>query len=192
MVPSILASLFVSSALADDTLQVSVEPAPAENTASPTFSGQYAQPTASAHGADFVRHGFRAGYVYANNADKLGVLDSPNLFAMGYEAEFRILGDQGLDFVIVPNVMILGMNQGLFIPTTNALIGLSYNDFVKVGVGGNVTPSVNGSWVHMVAAVEVAPSVGKLQLPVALSFIPDNHDNWRVGLTFGVNWPKKG
>jgi hypothetical protein len=30
--------------------------------------------------------------------------------------------------------------------------------------------------------------MGTLQLPVAVSFVPDNDGYWRLGLTAGVNW----
>ncbi len=175
----------VSLAFADST---DAAPAPAPAPAPATFSEAH-PPAVQKY--DGVRHGFRAGYVYVNQAETLGLRD-PSLFAIGYEAEFKVIGDKGLDFVIVPNVMVLGLNQGTFIPTSNALIGLSFNDTFKVGVGGNVTPNFSGSsWFHMVAAAEYAPSVGKLQLPIALSYIPDVDGNWRVGATVGVNWPKR-
>lgn len=178
MFSTLLATLAVASTFA------------AEPEATSTFSEKHPTPAASGFGG--VRHGVRAGYVYVNDAEELN-LANPHLFALGYEAEIKIIGDKGLDFVIVPNTLILGLNQGRFVPTGNLLVGLSLFDTVKAGVGGNVTPNFSGrSWVSMVAAVEVAPKVGKLQLPIAVSYIPSVDGNWRVGATVGVNWPKPG
>ncbi len=153
-----------------------------------TFSGRHATPKELSNQG--VRHGVRTGYVYANNAEKSGMLSSPHLFAIGYEAEITVTGDKWLDFIIVPNVLLLGLNQGVVLPSASAIIGLSLFNTVKFGVGANFSPSVDGSWVHMVAAAEVVSSVGKLQLPVAVSFIPSEAGDFRIGLTVGVNWPK--
>lgn len=151
-----------------------------------TFSEKYGK----GKGAEdhVVRHGFRVGYVYANKGEDSPILDSGHLFAMGYEAEFRIASGGSMDVIIVPNVILLGMNQGVVIPTVNALVGVSFNKFVELGVGGNLAPSDSGNIVHMVAAVAITPSMGTLQLPVAVSFVPDNDGYWRLGLTAGVNW----
>ncbi len=160
----------------------------AEEAAPETFGDAH---PSSAQKWDGVRHGVRTGYVFVNDAAEVGLRD-PNLFALGYEMEFVVAGDRKLDFIVVNNFLVLGINQGEFIPTSNVLVGLSMYDYVKFGVGANVTPDFSGnSWVHMVAAVEVAPTVGKLQLPVAVSYIPDVNGHFRVGATVGVNWPRK-
>lgn len=164
------------------------EVAPVATPAEPpqTFSEKYANlKPASEH---VVRHGVRIGYVYANNAEKSSILDSPHLFAMGYEAEFRIASGGPMDVLIVPNIMLLGLNQGAIIPSANLLLGASFHDLLELGVGGNFAPSESNKVVHMVAAVAVTPSMGELQVPIAFSFIPDNDGDWRLGLTFGVNW----
>jgi hypothetical protein len=135
-----------------------------------------------------MRHGFRIGYVYANRGEESAELDSPHLFLMGYEAEFRIASGGPMDVIIVPNISVLGLNQGTLIPTASLLLGAAFSGFFEIGVGGNVAPSASGRSLHMVAAVAITPMMGTLQVPVALSFVPDNDDYWRVGLTVGVNW----
>ncbi|GDX82048.1 hypothetical protein LBMAG42_38590 [Deltaproteobacteria bacterium] len=162
------------------------EPAPAADS---TFSERYATPKKT--GYDGARHGFRTGYVYAHNAEKSGLLSSPHLFALGYEAEFKVAGGEGIDFIVVPNILFLGLNQGIVLPSGSGMIGLSFRDTLKFGVGANVSPATDGTWVHMVAAVEVVPTSGKLQLPIAVSFIPSETGDFRVGLTVGVNWARK-
>lgn len=187
---TLLATLaLISSSFAAELADApSAEAVEASGSDGSTFTELHPTPPKSVFGG--VRHGVRTGYVYVNDADDLG-LANPHLFALGYEAEIKIVGDKGLDFIIVPNTLILGMNQGRFVPTGNLLIGLSFVDLVKVGVGGNVTPNFSGrSWISMVAGVEVVPKVGKLQLPLAVSYVPSVDGNWRVGATVGVNWPK--
>lgn len=169
-----------------------VEPAPTEPSPTEptdTFSGRHAA-AAKPPGNGGVRHGVRTGYVYANNAEESGMLSSPHLFVIGYEAELTVTGDKGLDFIVVPNILLLGLNQGVVLPSASTLIGLSLFNTVKFGVGANFSPSVDGTWVHMVAAAEVVSNVGKLQLPMAVSFIPSETGDWRLGFTVGVNWPK--
>jgi hypothetical protein len=109
---------------------------------------------------------------------------------MGYEGEFRLLGTKDLDFILVTNVMALGMNQGTFVPVGNLLVGMQVANFVEVGAGMNLAFTPYPS-LHMVTAVAVTPQVGELQVPIALSYVPDVDGSWRVGLTAGVNWGAK-
>jgi hypothetical protein len=156
-----------------------------EGEAPQTFSEKYGEPKPKRSN---IRHGFRLGYVYANHAEESSILDSPHLFLMGYEAEFRIASGGPMDVIIVPNVSALGLNQGTLIPTASLLLGAAFGDLFEIGVGGNVAPSESGRALHMIAAVAVTPMMGTLQLPVALSFVPDNDGYWRAGLSVGVNW----
>ena len=191
MLNPLIVALGLNTALAEDSA-----PAPAPTTESapapapapvPKFTEIYGRKAAA--GFDGIRHGFRAGYVYANNAEQSGLLRSPHLFSLGYEGEVLIASGEGIDFMMVPNITLLGLNQGVLLPSANGLIGLSFYDTIKVGVGANITP-VGSSWVNMVAAVAFVPTVGKLQLPMALSYIPSESDHFRVGLSLGINWPK--
>ena len=174
LLSSVLA--FSSAALAEE--------APAE----PTFSQKYAAPSPVDPTSD-IRHGLRLGYVYAEGARRAG-LDSNHLFAMGWEANFRIAGNDTIDFLVVPNVMVLGVNQGLFIPSGNLLVGASLGHFFEVGAGANLTLGTEQP-LHMVMAVGITPRVGELQVPISLSYIPDNDGNFRAALTTGVNWGMK-
>lgn len=190
MLTTLIAALSLNVAHAEETAPAPAgEPAP-EATNPPRFSEMYARKSPA--GFDGVRHGFRAGYVYANQAEKTGLLRSPNLFAIGYEAEVRVASGEGLDFIIVPNITLLGLNQGVALPSASTIIGLSLYDTFKAGVGANLSPSTDGTWVHMVAAVAFVPAVGKLQLPIAVTYIPSETGDFRVGASVGVNWPKAG
>lgn len=191
MLNPLIVALGLNTALAAEATTLTPpteEPAPAPAPApAPKFSEMYGRKAPA--GFDGVRHGFRAGYVYANRAEDSGLFSSPHLFSIGYEGEVVIASGEGIDFMMVPNITLLGLNQGVLLPSANGLIGLSFYDTIKVGVGANITP-VGYSWVNMVAAVAFVPTVGKLQLPMALSYVPSETDHFRVGLSLGVNWPK--
>jgi len=147
-------------------------------------------PPASANGnTGNVRHGVRVGYVYANGAEKAG-LDEPHLFALGWEAAFRLSGNGDLDFLLVPNLMFLGMNQGIVIPSANLLVGFAVQDMIEAGAGVNLTLGTEQP-LHMIMAVGFTPKVADLQVPFTLSYVPDVDGNWRMGLTTGVNWGAK-
>lgn len=193
MITTLFALATMQSALAEDlptppaAPEAPSAPPPAPPAPAATFTQLHLAPPPTNAG---VRHGVRTGYVYVNGAEDSTLLKSPHLFALGYEAEITITGDKGIDFIIVPNGLLLGLNQGLVLPSASVIFGLSLGNLVKFGVGANASPSVDGTWVHMVAAVEIVPSVGQLQIPLALSFLPGDGDAFRVGFTVGVNWPK--
>ncbi len=133
-----------------------------------------------------VRHGIRIGYVYLNQSELAGLKD-PSLFGVGWEGEFRMIGSESVDFILVTNVMALGMNQGLLLPTGNLLFGAHIGNMVEFGAGVNASLAPTPA-LHMIVAGAVTPKVGTLQLPIALSYVPDVDGFWKVGLTVGVNW----
>ena len=129
------------------------------------------------------RHGFRLGYTYFEDPD----LAYPHLFVMGYETSQRLYGGAGLDVLFVQNLMVSGLNQSLFLPSCNLLVGASINDRVEIGVGPNlaVIPKLS---TNMIAAVGVTVPAGRFEVPVHLSWV-SAADGWgRVALTTGINW----
>ena len=134
-------------------------------------------------------HGFRVGYSYINGAEDHARLSSPHLFVMGYEATQRISGGEWLNVITVQNIMVAGMNQSVFIPSGNFLLGFEMNERVQVGVGPNISPfSEPDDIIHMIAAVGYTPEAGDFNVPVHLSYVPDVDGNYRIAVTTGVNW----
>ncbi len=130
-------------------------------------------------------HGFRMGYSYARSQR----LDSPHLFVMGYELQQHMKGGSWLDVILVENVVASGINQSIFIPSANFLVGFEIDDQLQVGVGPNLQPfSAEGEFVHMVAAIGYSMRAGAFDVPVHVSVIPDVDGAYRVALTTGVNW----
>ncbi|MFT5684702.1 MAG: hypothetical protein ACI8RZ_005646 [Myxococcota bacterium] len=134
-------------------------------------------------------HGFRVGYSFINGGEEHERLSSPHLFVMGYEATQRISGGEWLNVITVQNFMVGGMNQSVFIPTANFLLGFEVNEQFQVGVGPNISPfSESSEIIHMIGAVGYTPKVGDFNVPVHASYIPDVGGNYRISVTTGVNW----
>jgi hypothetical protein len=134
-------------------------------------------------------HGFRIGYTFINGGDAHERLSTPHLFIMGYEATQRITGGEWLNVITVENVIVGGMNQSIFIPTANFLLGFEINERFQVGAGPNISPfSDPEDMLHMIAAVGYTPQAGDFNVPVHVSYIPDVDNNYRISVTTGVNW----
>ena len=134
-------------------------------------------------------HGFRVGYAYANNADANRHVSTPHMFVMGYELTQRLTGGDWLNVIAVENVSLSGINQSLFLPSANLLVGFEFNEMAQLGVGPNINPfDPNEKYIHMVAAGGFTANAGDFNVPIHAYYIPDVDDDWRVGVTTGVNW----
>jgi len=157
--------------------------------------------------------GFRMGWMYISNfdaqnrkgdngqmtslKDEFG-LKSPNMFLLGYEGFYRILGHSWLNVLMVGNVSVAGLDQSKFIPTASGLLGFEIQRSFELGVGINLTPDPQ-SPSHMIAAAGWTPKVGSIQTPIHFFYIPDESGatdamghtlkgNSRMGATIGMNW----
>ncbi|HTR51878.1 MAG TPA: hypothetical protein VMJ10_14280 [Kofleriaceae bacterium] len=157
--------------------------------------------------------GFRLGWMYLSNYDALNRkgdngemtslkqqfgLKSPNMFLLGYEGFYRILGHSWLNVLMVGNVSVAGLDQSKFIPTASGLLGFEIQRSFELGVGINLTPDPQ-SPSHMIAAAGWTPKVGSIQTPIHFFYIPDESGvtdamghtvkgNSRMGATIGMNW----
>ena len=156
--------------------------------------------------------GFRLGWMYIANMDKMSRLDdsgkptslkeqfglkNPNMFLIGYEGFYRIVGHSWLNVLMVGNVSVAGLDQSKFIPTASGLLGFEIERQVELGVGVNLTPDSQAP-SHMILAVGWTPRVGSIQTPIHFFYIPDAKTtdsmgntiggNSRMGATIGMNW----
>jgi hypothetical protein len=156
--------------------------------------------------------GFRLGYMYLANYDKPNRIQSdgtmkslkdefglknPNMFLIGYEGFYRIVGHSWLNVLMVGNVSVAGLDQSKFIPTANGLLGFEIDRSFELGVGINLLPDSKAP-SHMIVAAGWTPKVGSIQTPIHAFFIPDSPgtdamgnqlpSNWRAGATIGMNW----
>jgi hypothetical protein len=147
-------------------------------------------------GVDFMEHshGFRMGYGFIANIKKgeNERLKTPSLFVLGYEVNQRLIGGEAVDIIFAEVLAISGMNQGLFIPTGNFLIGAEFNQTFRASAGMHVSPlSTTGDLVHMIASMGYSMDAGRFNLPIDIAWIPDtdpDRNNWRGFATVGVNW----
>jgi hypothetical protein len=166
--------------------------------------------------------GFRLGWMYLSNfdaknrdtgemdtngnhvlqsmKDKYG-LKSPNMFVIGYEGFYRIVGHSWLNVLMVGNVSVAGLDQSKFIPTANGLLGFEIQRSFELGVGVNLVPDPIAP-SHMIVAAGWTPKIGSIQTPIHAFWIPDSGGtdpndpagkrelagNTRVGATIGMNW----
>lgn len=135
-------------------------------------------------------HGFRVGWTYAPEAPKYSQdIVSPHLFVMGYEFTQRLAGGDWLNVIAVENVLLSGLNQSLFIPTFNAMVGFEVNEAFQAGVGLNVNIfDPNEKYVHMVAGAGFTADAGAFGVPLHVYWVPDVDGDYRVGVSTGVNW----
>ena len=132
------------------------------------------------------RHGFRMGYGYVNAPDDHEFLENNWLYLIGYELNQTLYGGDWINVLFVENISIVGVNQSLFIPSANILMGFEFNERFQIASGINMVPS--DKWVHMVVAAGWTPKVGDINIPFHVSYVPDVNNNWRTYLTTGVNW----
>lgn len=145
------------------------------------------------------QHGFRLGWTYIQNYDKMGTrenggslkdefgLKSPNMMLLGYEGFYRIVGHSWLNVLMVGNVTVAGLEQSKFIPAASGLIGFEFNRSFQLGVGVNLTPDPEAV-SHMIAAAGWTPQVGKISVPLHFFYVPDTEGNNRMGATVGMTW----
>jgi hypothetical protein len=134
-------------------------------------------------------HGARIGYVLSLGAEEYGY--SAHNLAMGYEWFQVIDAGSRVDFLTVQNVVVIGINQGLFIPAANAIVGIEVDETLQLGVGANLNLGammVDGQALGMVAAVGLVLDAGDVNVPVHLSAVPQREGPPRLALTTGVNW----
>ena len=97
-----------------------------------------------------------------------------------------------VDVLFVENLMAIGLNQGLFVPAANAMVGFHAYDRFQVGVGVNFNVGEllipDGQPLGMVAAAGIITKMGRLNVPLHVSVIPQRGDIPRAAVTTGVNW----
>ena len=137
------------------------------------------------------RKGMRFGYNYANKADESDRLESPHMFAIGFELQQTMDGDSWLDLLFIQNITVSGLEQSVVVPSANALVGFEIHDSLQLAVGANATihdPSGEDHYFHLVTAIGWTQDAGIFSVPVHLVYVPDVNNYYRFAVTTGVNW----
>jgi hypothetical protein len=151
---------------------------------------------------DSFSHGFRLGYLYLVNHDcslegtdaescvnteEVFDVKRPHFFVLGYELTQRIEGSSWLNVLFVENILLAGLEQSLFLPSLNTLLGFELYQQVQLGVGVNLAPTKYKT-AHIIMAIGWTPKVGNINVPIHFAFIPDVDSQHRMAATTGVNW----
>jgi len=137
------------------------------------------------------RMGIRFGYNYANGAEISDRVDSPHMFAMGFEMQQTRSGGSWLDVLFIQNATISGLDQSIIAPSLSVLVGFEIQEQLQIGVGPNITfydPSGEDNYFHLVTAIGYTAEAGIFSVPLHVFFVPDVNDFYRIGVTTGVNW----
>lgn len=190
-----------------------VSPTPAPPTSGPSLTDGTDEDTGWHRPAgERFTSGFRLGWMYIANFDQPSRVDdkgmqksikdefglkNPNMFVIGYEGFYRIVGHSWLNVLMVGNVSVAGLDQSKFIPTASGLLGFEVQRSFELGVGVNLAPDPEAP-SHMILAAGWTPKIGSIQTPLHFFWIPEpvSHDamgnrlggNSRVGATIGMNW----
>lgn len=147
-------------------------------------------------------HGFRLGYLHLMNsgctrnpnaddtcvnAERVHDIQAPHFFLIGYELTQRLKGNDWLNVLFVENITVGGLEQSLFIPSFNFMIGFEFANQLQIGTGLHLLPTEHKP-LHMIIAVGYTPRIGSINVPVHLLFIPDVDEQHRIATTVGVNW----
>jgi hypothetical protein len=108
---------------------------------------------------------------------------NPLITQFGWQFEWRFFSAENGPTGVVECVPLLGgLEQGLFLPSLTAPIGIRLKNGVEFGAGPNV--SVSG--FSIVIAAGITLKVGQLYLPINISLLPSKNGA-RFSLLFGFN-----
>ncbi len=110
----------------------------------------------------------------------------PVISQFGWQFEWRYFSvEEGPTGVVEIVPLIGGAEQGLFLPSISALIGLRSFKGTEIGIGPNL--SVTG--LGVVLAAGATKTVGKINMPVNFAVLP-SEKGVRFSLLFGFNMAK--
>ncbi len=133
-----------------------------------------------------LRKGVRLGYGYVRLSED-DPLRSPHVSVFGFEVQQRFRGGAWLDFITVENLSVTGIEQGLFRPSLNLLVGFELSQRWQLGAGAHVQPTESDAdALRLQLVVGGTVPAGDLEVPLHVGFIPDPDGRWRATLTTGV------
>ncbi len=133
-----------------------------------------------------MRKGVRLGYAYVHIQDG-DALRYPHVSVFGFEVQQRFRGGAWLDFIAVENLSVTGIEQGLFRPSVNLLVGFELNRRWQLGAGAHLQPMETADQaLRLQVVVGGTVPAGELEVPIHVGIIPDPDGRWRAQLTTGV------
>ena len=135
--------------------------------------------------------GPRLGLTFLSPGEFTNELNSNWVTQYGWQFETRFSTGEELVGLVEWVILGGGIEKGYLLPSVSSLVGLRHSNGFEIGVGPNL--SISG--IGLVLATGYNFKLGKLNLPVNLSWVP-SHNNLeegsgetghRISLTFGFN-----
>ena len=151
--------------------------------------------TASAHAEPEELSGPRLGLTYITPGKIVEEIDGSFMTQYGWQFETRFVSGEELAGLVEWVLLAGGLEKGYVLPSVTSIIGLRAKSGFEIGAG----PNLSLAGVGLVFAVGYNFSIGSLNLPLNLSWVPstrieDEDDlpggvdsGHRVSLTFGFN-----
>ena len=151
--------------------------------------------TASAHAKPKELSGPRLGLTYITPGEIVEEIDGSFITQYGWQFETRFVSGEELAGLVEWVLLAGGLEKGYVLPSVTSIIGLRAKSGFEIGAGPNLSLAGAG----LVFAVGYNFSIGSLNLPLNLSWVPstrieDEDDlpggvdaGHRVSLTFGFN-----
>jgi len=151
--------------------------------------------TVSAHAEPKELSGPRLGLTYITPGKIVEEIDGSFMTQYGWQFETRFVSGEELAGLVEWVLLAGGLEKGYVLPSVTSIIGLRAKSGFEIGAG----PNLSLAGVGLVFAVGYNFSIGSLNLPLNLSWVPstrieDENDlpegvdaGHRVSLTFGFN-----
>ena len=117
-------------------------------------------------------------------------LDTYVISQYGWQFETRFSDTEEMVALAEWVLLVGGMEQGYFLPSVSSLIGIRNANGSEFGLGPNL--SISG--IGFVLAAGQNFQMGKINLPINLSWVPSNNSPWsskktghRISITCGFN-----
>tara|TARA_A100000164_G_scaffold85444_1_gene73139 strand:+ start:3780 stop:4289 length:510 start_codon:yes stop_codon:yes gene_type:complete len=139
--------------------------------------------------------GPRLGLTYITPGEIVEEIDGSFMTQYGWQFETRFVSGEELAGLVEWVLLAGGLEKGYVLPSVTSIIGLRAKSGFEIGAG----PNLSLAGVGLVFAVGYNFSIGSLNLPLNLSWVPstrieDENDlsegvdaGHRVSLTFGFN-----
>ena len=132
--------------------------------------------------------GVRMGYSYMSNS----TLRSPNSMTLGFEQIHRLDSGGSLNFLVLTNLSISGMNQGAIFPTGHVMMGYQLYDSWYLGAGPflriyEVEPTLDAQ-VNMILGSGVLLPMEGFDIPIQFGYVPDLDDKWIFIMSTGIHY----
>jgi len=133
--------------------------------------------------------GVRMGYSYMPNS----TLRSPNSMTLGFEQIHRLDSGGRLNFLVITNLSVSGMNQGSLLPTGHVMMGYQLYDSWYVSAGPflrvyAVEPTLDAQ-VNMILGSGVLLPMEGFDIPIQFGYVPDLDDKWIFTMSTGIHYP---